>query len=244
MKPWRRLSLGWRRALLAALLVAILALTIFARGAHEALLRILAVAQGIAGEHPGGAAVLVVAFAALSAMLAFLSSAVVVPFAVYTWGTTEAFLLLWSGWLLGGAASYGVGRFLGRPVVSWLASSSLLARYEERISRRTPFTLVLLFQLALPSEVPGYLLGLVRYAFGRYLLALGLTELPYAIGTVYLGVGVLQRRALLVLTVGAGVALLSVGAFLALHRRLARERGQAHLAMDSEGRAEPGSRGD
>jgi uncharacterized membrane protein YdjX (TVP38/TMEM64 family) len=191
-----------------------------AEGIHGGLLRIANAIQGAALDHPVWAVVAVLLFTALSAMLAFVSSAVIAPFMASTWGTARAGLLLWSGWLLGGALSYAVGRYLGRPVIQRLVSSSLLARYEERISHRTPFGLVLLFQLALPSEVPGYLLGLMRYPFARYLVSLALAELPFAVATVFLGAGVMQRKVPLVLGVGFATAMLSAWTYHTLHRRL------------------------
>ena len=39
------------------------------------------------------------------------------------------------------------------------------------ISAKATFPLVLLFQLAVPSEIPGYVLGALRYHFGKYLAA-------------------------------------------------------------------------
>jgi uncharacterized membrane protein YdjX (TVP38/TMEM64 family) len=213
--PFRR-----RRALLLLVLAALALLPLLAEGVHAMLLRLVLAAQNLAAHHPGLAALAVLVFAALSAMLAFVSSAALAPFMSHVWGTVAAFLLLWVGWLLGGVLSYGIGRYLGRPVVARLIPEHRLARYEEQVSRHTPFGLLLLLQLALPSEIPGYLLGLVRCAFPRYVLALALAELPYALATVYLGWGVVERRISLILAVGAGTLLLSLGAFYALHRRL------------------------
>lgn len=131
------LSLGWRRTLLGALLVPLLSCVAFSEAGYTALLRALATIEGMVATHPGWAAGLVVLFAAVAALVAFLSSWLIVPFAVYTWGTTGALLLLWVGWLLGGIASYTMGRFLGRPVIRWLGFAPLLARYDEHVSRRT-----------------------------------------------------------------------------------------------------------
>src|SRR5574341_452422 len=91
------LSLGWRRVLFAALVVVLLAFVLSSDAAHGALLRALSAVERVAAPHPGWAAALVVLVAALAAMLAFLSSWVVVPFAIYTWGPTGALLLLWIG---------------------------------------------------------------------------------------------------------------------------------------------------
>jgi uncharacterized membrane protein YdjX (TVP38/TMEM64 family) len=211
--------MAWR-ALVFLLLCGALALLASSDEIHSLLMRAITAVGGIIQERPVLGAVLFVLLAAASAMLAFFSSAVLVPVVVYTWGKTLCMLALWAGWTLGGMASYGIGRSLGRPVVKSLLSSSTLSRYETRLSRQTPFGLVLLFQLALPSEVPGYLLGLARYPFRKYLAALMLAELPYAVGTVYLGAGFLDRRLPVLLGAGAAVALFMALAFHALHRRL------------------------
>ena len=73
-----------------------------------------------------------------------------------------------------------MGRFLGRAVVDWLTTGALLQRFESRVQRNSPFGLILLFQLAVPSENPGYVLGLLCYSLPRYLLALAISELPFA----------------------------------------------------------------
>jgi len=212
-----------RRVAVAALLL-LIALLIASQGIHDILVRGLARADRIATTHPFWAMTLVVAFAALGAMLAFLSSWIVVPFAVFRWGATEAFVLLWIGWLLGGAGTYAIGRFLGRPAARWLVSPAVLTRYEDRISGHTPFGVVLLAQFALPSELPGYLLGVARYPFVRYLGALGIVELIYGIATIYLGTGVVQRRAAPVIAAVAALVLVTAWTAYALAKRFARER--------------------
>jgi uncharacterized membrane protein YdjX (TVP38/TMEM64 family) len=216
---------GSRRVLLILLLVGLIVLAMFAEGARTAILRLADIIQGASTAHPAWVVVAALLFTALSAMLAFVSSAVIAPFMATTWGTTRAGLLLWIGWLLGGALSYSIGRYLGRPVIQRLASPGLLARYEERLSHQTPFGLILLFQLALPSEVPGYLLGLMRYRFLKYFASLALGELPYAVATIYLGAGVMERRVSLVIGVGVATVALSAWTYYLLHRRLA-ERGK------------------
>lgn len=184
------------------------------------LLRLLSTTNAIIDAHPVGGVSLFVLLSALSAMLAFFSTAVFVPIAIHAWGEYLSIFLLWAGWLLGGIGSYGVGRFLGRPMVRTLTSGNTLARFEHRISNRAPFALVLLFQLALPSEVPGYLLGLLKYKFLKYVLALGIGELPYAVGTVYLGVSFVERRTAALLGLGVAGVLLIAWAFHTFQKRL------------------------
>jgi uncharacterized membrane protein YdjX (TVP38/TMEM64 family) len=182
--------------------------------------RLLDIARPLIGAHPYGGAALFILVSALSAMLAFFSSAVLVPVAVVAWGPFGTVALLWAGWLLGGLVSYAIGRYLGLPVVRALVPSRQLATYRERFSARASFTLVLLLQLGLPSEVPGYLLGLARVRVAVYLPALALAELPFAVGTVLLGEGVVQRRIALVLGLGAAAAIASLLVIRLLHRRL------------------------
>jgi uncharacterized membrane protein YdjX (TVP38/TMEM64 family) len=209
------------RAAVAALLVLLVILSLFSAGAHRSVLRGLEEAERITTARPALAMGLIVALSALAAMLAFVSSWVLVPFAVFTWGPLVALLLLWTGWLLGGATSYAIGRFLGRPAVRWLVPARLLARYEDQFIRPLPFHVVLLVQMALPSEIPGYLLGVVRYSFVRYLAALGVVELAYGLVTVYLGEGFLERRALPILAGITALALVTVWAAATLRGRLA-----------------------
>ncbi len=187
--------------------------------AYDLLMRLLAVTERVIAANPLAGAALFTLFAALSGMLAFFSSAVIVPVAVNAWGPTRSAALLWIGWVLGGACAYAIGRVLGRPMVNRLARDKL-ARYEQKIGREAPFGLVVLFQLALPSEVPGYILGLVRYSFLRYIIVVALGELPYAIGTVILGDSFLNRRVLPFIGLAALAALFSTWAYSRLHQRL------------------------
>jgi uncharacterized membrane protein YdjX (TVP38/TMEM64 family) len=208
--------------LLIAGVAALWAVVHFSEEARSAFLQVAATIQEMEAAHPVWAVVAVLIFSALSAMLAFVSSAVIAPFMVATWGAPLACFLLWTGWLLGGALAYTIGRTTGRPVIVRLLSPEHLARYEEFVSKRAPFGLVLLFQLALPSEVPGYLLGLARYPFGLYFLSLALGELPYALATIYLGDGVMNGRLVQAVGFGAAVAILSAWAYRTLHRRLSQ----------------------
>lgn len=183
---------------------------------HESLVGVFDAAGTILATHPLAGPIIFVLLAAMSAMLAFFSSAALVPAGVVTWGMggTAAFLAI--GWLVGGVASYAAARWLGRPLLAHVVRSDHLGEYEHRISRGTPFAVVLLFQLALPSEVPGYVLGLARYPLAKYLAALALVELPFAAITVWLGQEFLQRKVapiLAVLAVGVLVGTLAITMF-------------------------------
>jgi uncharacterized membrane protein YdjX (TVP38/TMEM64 family) len=210
----------WRSASVIALLTIGLVLLGRSDTVHAALTDLFKASQGIIAGHPIAGPLLFVALAALTAMLAFASVAVILPLAVFTWGEPLSILLLWAGWLLGGVITYVAGRYFGRAVVRWLAADSVLKKLETRLGPSTPFGVVFLFQLALPSEIPGYVLGLVRYSFPRYLLALGLVELLYTVAAVHLGASFVERRAGMVFAIGMTVALFSVAAFYVLRRTI------------------------
>lgn len=209
----------WRRAGVLAFLCIVLAAIASLDAVHAAVLEVLAVSQETIARHPILGAGLFVAFAAVSAMFAFVSVAIIVPVAVFTWGEAWSMVFLWAGWILGGMCSYTIGRFLGRVVIEWLTAGALLRRFERRVHRGSSFGLILLFQLALPSEIPGYVLGLVRYSFPRYLLALAVAELPYTAATVYLGASFVEGRSAVILSAGLALVALSVGSFYILKRR-------------------------
>jgi uncharacterized membrane protein YdjX (TVP38/TMEM64 family) len=211
----------WRRiGILALLCIGLAALTL-SDTLHAELIDVLSAIEAVIADRPVLGATLFILFAAVSAMFAFVSIAAIVPVAVYTWGTFFSIVLLWIGWIVGGICSYCIGRYLGRPVLAWLAPNSEgLHKLESRIKRNSPFGLVVLFQLALPSEIPGYVLGLVRYSLLRYLLALGLAELPYTVAAVLMGQGFVQGSSTVVLVVGAAAVAMSVATYYALRKRL------------------------
>jgi uncharacterized membrane protein YdjX (TVP38/TMEM64 family) len=155
--------------------------------------------------------VLFVLLAALSAMLVFFSGLLLVPIGIQVWGPAGCFLLLWSGWFLGGVITYSIGRHFGRPVVLRMLSEKKMARYENRVPPATSFVAATLAQLALPSDISGYFFGLLGYRARIYLGSLALAELPYAFGTVYLGNAFVERQYMLLLAAAAlGLVLFAV----------------------------------
>jgi uncharacterized membrane protein YdjX (TVP38/TMEM64 family) len=218
---WARHGHLVHRVAAIALVTAVLAVVASSDALHGALVELFAAAHRLVEGHPVAGPVAFVLFSAASAMLAFLSSAALVPVAVVAWGPLATAGLLWLGWIVGGVVSYTLARRLGRPVTALLGAGEALANWSERISHRTPFGLVLLFQLAVPSEVPGYVLGFLAYPFRRYLAALALGELPFALGAVLLGESFLERRTVPLVAIGLLGAAASFAAFRALHLRLA-----------------------
>jgi uncharacterized membrane protein YdjX (TVP38/TMEM64 family) len=126
-------------------------------------------------RHPVTGVLVFYVFSALSAMLAFASSVVLVPSASLAWGNVVTFFLLWGGWLTGAAAAFGIGR-LAYPLLSHTGYEDKLEKYEQYVSQRMRFWAVVLFCIAIPSEIPGYLFGSMRYSFPKFLLAIAIAE--------------------------------------------------------------------
>jgi uncharacterized membrane protein YdjX (TVP38/TMEM64 family) len=163
---------------------------------------------------------LFVALSALSAMLSFFSSSALVPVGVYVWGARTTVLLLWTGGVLGGAAGYWMARTLGRRLVKRLVPEAPFRRYETFFRTRAHWRTVLLFRVALQSELPSYVLGVLRYPFPRYIPMIVLGELPFVLFAVYLGETLLERNGLVfAVALLAGVGL-TVLAFRVLQREM------------------------
>lgn len=175
---------------------------------YRGMLGIIEAVAELVRHRPAAGMVAFVLLAALSAMLAFVSSAVLIPIAVHVWGPALCALLLWAGWFLGGVATYAVGRYLGRPIVERLVRPATIARYEAWASSGVALIPILLVQLAVPSDVAGYVFGIVRCRPMIFFVALAVVEVPYALGAVYLGVSFLERDLLALSAVGlAGLGL-------------------------------------
>ena len=111
--------------------------------------------------------------------------------------------------------------FLGRAAAATIVGDDRIAAWEGQVSSRTRFIHVLFFQAVVPSEVPGYVLGVLRYRVLFYLAALGITELPYAVATVYLGDSFLKGESGVFILLG--IAAITLAAFVVqIHRRLGR----------------------
>jgi uncharacterized membrane protein YdjX (TVP38/TMEM64 family) len=202
-----------------AMLVGLALLLMLAQPVHAWLLSLFDAAESLIRQRATWGMVTFVLLAALSAMVAFLSSAVLVPVAIYVWGPAVCFALLWAGWFIGGLAGYGIGRYLGRPAVEILVRPETLARYEGWTRSGKSLVPMLMLQLAIPSDLASYLFGLVRCRFMVFAAALAIAEVPYALGAVYLGTSFLERRIVPLLAIGIAGVLLSLWAIQRLHRQ-------------------------
>ena len=204
-----------RRLVPIALVVSLSVLLVLTPPVHARILSLFEWAAALIDERATWGMIVFVVLAAVSAMVAFLSSAVLVPVAIEAWGPAACFVLLWIGWFSGGVAGYAIGRFLGRPAVELLVSPHTLERYEKWTSSERTLAPMLMLQLAVPSDLASYLFGLVRCRFLLFIVALALAEVPYALGAVYLGSSFIERR--IGPLVALGVAAVFLG-FWAVHR--------------------------
>lgn len=210
------------RAIAVLVVFALLAGMLSLKPVHDWVQGALAWMAAIATTHPVLGPALFVLLAAMSAMLAFFSSAAVVPAAVFAWGRPATAGLLWLGWWLGGVVTYAIGRRLRAPLADTLDRFPAIEKHLPRLPRRLGWPAVLLMQLALPSEVPGYVCGAIRVPFPIYASALALAELPYAVGAVLAGDSILQGHSMWLIGLGAAAALSMAVAYRLLHRSLRR----------------------
>lgn len=188
---------------------------------HEAVRRLLDHVRTVIVHYPATGLLLFVLLAALSGMLVFFSSAIIIPVAVYAWGKGLTIALLFAGWMIGGIGSYLLGRYPARRIFQRMIPARKIKHYEQMISKQTPFAVILLFQIALQSEIPGYVLGAARYDFRKYLAALAVTQLPFAVGSIYLSESFIGRQYLLLATLGAAAIVVSVVAFKLFRKHVA-----------------------
>ncbi|MGI9228033.1 MAG: TVP38/TMEM64 family protein [Gammaproteobacteria bacterium] len=217
-------NLFHKRIVLLGTIIILAALIVNVDVLYEISDEIIVFSEKIISQFPILGMLLFVILAIVSAMLAFYSSAILVPIGVYAWGTTTCFILLWVGWLIGGILSFSIGYYFGRPATSKLIGEKRYSNFEEQVSRRAKFIHILLFQAALPSEIPGYVLGTLHYRFIIYFIALAVTELPYALGTVYLGSSFLERNTMVFLALGVGAVLVSACLYYLYRQHIHKNR--------------------
>jgi uncharacterized membrane protein YdjX (TVP38/TMEM64 family) len=200
---------------LAIVLVAVVVLAIVVGWgpAHRMVADAIESAKPVIHAHPLTGGIVFVGLAIVSPLMMFFSSVALVPIAVNAWGAPVTALLLWIGWFLGGQLTYTIGVNLGRPMVRKLLGKERFAKYEHRVPRDAPVMKATLVQLALPSDVGGYLFGMVDYSRQKYMAALAMAELPYAIITAYIGEAFIERDFGMILA-GVVVAALAITWFM------------------------------
>jgi uncharacterized membrane protein YdjX (TVP38/TMEM64 family) len=207
---------GWMLAafaLAAVVLAGLMYTPWFKEGAESAA----GWAEDLMEANPILGAVAFFVFSALSAMLAFASNAMLIPPANLAWGQPVTFVLLTAGWLAGAIATYYVGR-LAHPLLMRMGYGPKLAQYKDFVSARMPFWSVLLICLAVPSEIPGYLLGGAHYPFWKFVVAMGIAEAVYALAMVIMGESLIEAEPGVMLGMAALLIAVAVIAMLVLRK--------------------------
>jgi uncharacterized membrane protein YdjX (TVP38/TMEM64 family) len=213
--------LHYRRILVIGVVLAIVVAVARSDTLHHAVIDVLGVSRDLMAEYPRAGMALFLVLSAFSAMLTFFSSGALVPIGVYVWGPERTAILLLSGGVLGGVGGYWMARSLGRRIVKRMFAEAPLRRYEAFFTTQARWRTILLFRLALQSELPSYVLGLVKYPFARYLPMIVLGELPYVLVMVYLGESFLERNAPLFVGVLVAALALTLWAWRTLQREMA-----------------------
>lgn len=209
-----------RRVVYLVVFLAVVAAVTMSDVVHDAFVEVLRTAEGVMREYPRAGMAIFLLLAAMSAMLSFFSSSALVPIGVFVWGPTNTALLLWIGGVSGGSFGYWIARTLGRRIVKRLVPEAPFRRYETFFRERAHWPTILLFRVALQSELPSYVLGALRYPFPKYLPMMILAELPYVIFVTYLGQSLIERNGMIfAVALLLGVSL-TVVAFRALQREM------------------------
>jgi len=163
-------------------------------------------------NHPFAGVMFFVFLTALSSLLSPFSSIPFVPFSVAIFGGFPTIVFLMLGWMTGAIISYFLGVTVDKAFLQNLTSVEKINYYKDKISAHSHFYTIMVFRLALPAEITGYSLGILRYNFGKYLLAVFLSEIPFAVLAVFSSQAFLEKNFIIF----SGLVLLTAGLVLYL----------------------------
>lgn len=171
-------------------------------------------------ENPVLGVVIFLILGAFSSMLSLFSSAPLVPIGIMVWGNFLTVIFLLIGWMIGSIFAYYIGWYAVYPAVKNLIPFEKIEHYRNKLSERLEFEIILMFRMAMPAEVASYALGSLKYDFGKYIFATLITELPFAVLTVYLGDTLLKSQFVLFLILLTVLFIIMGFMFLLLRKRL------------------------
>lgn len=180
----------------------------------------ITILEGYFRNYPALGSTIFITLSALSAIISPFTSAPLIPAAVLIFGKFFSFLFLWLGWIIGGIFSYMLGRFAARPLAIKLFSDKKIAAYQKKLTQNTNFWLILLFRGSVPAEIPGPVLGALKYSLFKFTLATAIAELPYAIATIYASNALIAGQKFLFFTLVALIFLAMAGTYLYFHKKL------------------------
>lgn len=127
----------------------------------------------------------------LGALISPFTNIPLVPIAMLIWGPLITTMLLLAGWLMGGIFSYIIGRYFGYEVISFFIPKERINEWGRVVKENMNFLTGLLVRLTFPAEL-GYAFGIIHFPFFSYLFITFLSELPFAIISVYASEAVLS----------------------------------------------------
>lgn len=145
---------------------------------------ILALA-GTMGRRPVFGVLLFIVISALSSVLSPFSSLIILQPAIVAWGKALTLVYLIFGWAVGSILGYAIGFYALSGLFRKIFSFKKIDYYKEKISPETQFWMVVIFRLGAPTEITGYVLGIIHYYFKKYILATIISEIPFALISVY-----------------------------------------------------------
>lgn len=155
-----------------------------------------------------------------SATFSLFSSAPLVPIGIMAWGDFLTIVLLIAGWMLGSIFAYYIGWYAVHPAVKGFVPFEKIEFYRKHLSKKLELEIILIFRMAMPAEIASYVLGSLKYDFGKYILATFITELPFAVMIVYLGDTFLKNQFLIFLILLIAMFAIMGFMFLLLRKRL------------------------
>lgn len=211
-----------RKIASAAVLICVIVVFWFSASLRDVFYDAVFFAEAYAGEYQTLGIFVFMALAAVSAMLSPFSSVPLIPVAIMLWGSAWTVAFLVAGWLGGHAITYALGYYAGYPVAKRFIAFEAIEQYAHKFSKKSEFLLVLLFRLAIPAEVPGYVLGTARYGFMKYFLATFIAEFPFAILAVYAGEAFINQDFVIVASAVAGGIIFIAVAFYFFKKQIGR----------------------
>ena len=131
---------------------------------------------------------------ALAVMLSPLSSVPLAVIAVDIWGKSATVGYSLIGGLVGTTIAYLIGMHALYRLLKRLIPIKDIEHYSTLVSKKSSFWLIVLFVMAMPVEIPGYVLGIARYPYKKFFVAVALGYLPFYVLTVFAGQAFIEQN--------------------------------------------------
>ncbi|HQU08049.1 MAG TPA: VTT domain-containing protein [Candidatus Paceibacterota bacterium] len=111
-----------------------------------------------------------------------------IPIGAVVWGPVPTAIMSITGWTIGAAVAFGIGRWFGESVVGMLIGTTRIHAIERRIPKTNLFWGVVALRMLVSVDILSYALGIFStMPLGRYLLATAIGVLPFGFYFAYAG---------------------------------------------------------